>query len=58
MPFDAYADNRETGAFIVIDRINNRTIGAGMICPPSGDTAKDHWNEMPHGQFLTSAVRR
>ncbi|HTK96949.1 MAG TPA: sulfate adenylyltransferase subunit CysN [Pseudomonadales bacterium] len=53
VPFDAYADNRETGAFIVIDRISNRTIGAGMICPPSGDTAKDHWNEMPHGQFLT-----
>ena len=49
--FDAYADNRETGAFIVIDRINNRTIGAGMICPPSGSAAKDHWNELPHGQF-------
>ena len=45
MPFDAYADNRETGAFIVIDRINNRTIGAGMICPPSGTRAKDHWDE-------------
>ena len=38
--FDAYADNRETGAFIVIDRINNRTIGAGMICPPSGSAGK------------------
>ncbi len=51
VPFDAYADNRETGAFIVIDRINNRTIGAGMICPPSGTAAKDHWDETPHGQF-------
>ena len=51
VPFDAYDDNRETGAFIVIDRINNRTIGAGMICPPSGAAAKDHWDETPHGLF-------
>jgi bifunctional enzyme CysN/CysC len=47
--FDAYADNRETGAFIVIDRIDNRTIGAGMICPPHGTVARDHWDEAPHG---------
>ena len=29
--FDAYADNPETGAFILIDRISNNTVGAGMI---------------------------
>src|ERR1700730_11964915 len=29
--FDPYADNRKTGAFIVVDRYSNRTIGAGMI---------------------------
>jgi bifunctional enzyme CysN/CysC len=29
--FDSYADNRKSGAFIVIDRFTNRTIGAGMI---------------------------
>jgi len=29
--FDAYADNRETGAFILVDRFNNQTVGAGMI---------------------------
>jgi bifunctional enzyme CysN/CysC len=50
--FDPYEDNRETGAFIVIDRISNRTIGAGMICQPSGTAATDHWDERPHGQFL------
>ena len=31
IPFDAYARNRKTGAFVVVDRLNNRTIGAGMI---------------------------
>lgn len=29
--FDAYKRNRTTGAFIVIDRLTNATIGAGMI---------------------------
>jgi sulfate adenylyltransferase subunit 1 len=28
---DAYADNRATGAFIVIDESTNNTVGAGMI---------------------------
>jgi bifunctional enzyme CysN/CysC len=29
--FDSYADNRATGAFILIDRFSNETAGAGMI---------------------------
>jgi bifunctional enzyme CysN/CysC len=29
--FDPYAENRETGAFILIDRFTNATVGAGMI---------------------------
>jgi bifunctional enzyme CysN/CysC len=29
--FDAYGDNRRTGAFILIDRFTNATAGAGMI---------------------------
>ena len=31
VPFDAYADNRATGAFILIDRYSNETVAAGMI---------------------------
>jgi bifunctional enzyme CysN/CysC len=31
VPFEAYADNRELGGFILIDRISNRTVGAGML---------------------------
>jgi bifunctional enzyme CysN/CysC len=29
--FDAYADNRDSGAFILIDRYSNETVAAGMI---------------------------
>ena len=29
--FDSYADNRDTGSFILIDRASNNTVGAGML---------------------------
>jgi bifunctional enzyme CysN/CysC len=31
LPFDSYADNRDTGAFILIDRYSNETVAAGMV---------------------------
>jgi bifunctional enzyme CysN/CysC len=31
IPFDEYTANRETGGFVLIDRLSNRTAGAGMI---------------------------
>jgi bifunctional enzyme CysN/CysC len=31
IPFDPYTENRETGSFILIDRLNNDTVGAGLI---------------------------
>lgn len=33
--FDAYTRCKETGAFIVIDRLSNITVGAGMIVGPA-----------------------
>ncbi|MGQ7274335.1 sulfate adenylyltransferase subunit CysN [Marinobacter sp. V034] len=36
--FDAYPRNRATGAFIVIDRLTNVTIGAGMISGLANDS--------------------
>jgi bifunctional enzyme CysN/CysC len=29
--FDPYAENRDTGGFILIDRLTNETVGAGML---------------------------
>lgn len=44
--FDAYRRNRSTGAFIVIDRISNATVAAGMILDKSGDdTGKSVWDD-------------
>jgi bifunctional enzyme CysN/CysC len=31
VPFDAYKDNHQIGAFILVDRFSNETVGVGMI---------------------------
>ncbi|ATQ41151.1 sulfate adenylyltransferase subunit CysN [Caulobacter mirabilis] len=31
IPFEAYEESRDLGGFILIDRLSNRTVGAGMI---------------------------
>ena len=38
--FDSYKMNRSTGAFIIIDRLSNITIGAGMIVDAQKDDQK------------------
>jgi sulfate adenylyltransferase large subunit len=39
--FDAYKKNRATGAFIIIDRSTNVTVGAGMIVGAADETSSD-----------------
>jgi bifunctional enzyme CysN/CysC len=51
--FDAYKRNRTTGAFIVIDRLTNATVAAGMILDrATGDGQKDHWDDEPVSTHL------
>jgi bifunctional enzyme CysN/CysC len=44
--FDAYGDNRVTGAFILIDRMTNATAGAGMILHPLRRASNVHWQAL------------
>ncbi|MEM7474272.1 MAG: sulfate adenylyltransferase subunit CysN [Planctomycetota bacterium] len=39
--FDAYRRNRSTGAFIVVDRISNVTVAAGMITAREAETTEN-----------------
>ncbi|MEL6105884.1 MAG: sulfate adenylyltransferase subunit CysN [Planctomycetota bacterium] len=59
--FDAYRRNRASGAFIVIDRITNATVAAGMILDKAGDGARSVWDDdeaqsQTHGTTSVSAV--
>lgn len=38
--FDSYRENRYTGAFILIDRVSNNTVAAGMIEMGSGEQSE------------------
>ena len=44
--FDSYKDNRRTGAFILIDRRTNATIGAGMIDFSLRRAKNVHWQDL------------
>ncbi len=55
--FDAYRRNRSTGAFIVIDRITNVTVAAGMIMDRrTSDDRSDHWDDGLHSESLSSEI--
>jgi bifunctional enzyme CysN/CysC len=41
--FDPYADNPDMGGFILIDRITNATVGAGMIAYALRRSQNIHW---------------
>jgi bifunctional enzyme CysN/CysC len=43
--FDAYRDNRDTGGFILIDRISNTTVAAGMLSAARRRAANIHWQD-------------
>lgn len=46
--FDSYKRNRSTGAFILIDRLTNGTVGAGMILDRTQDGgSQDLWDSEP-----------
>jgi bifunctional enzyme CysN/CysC len=47
--FDAYRRNRTTGGFIMIDRLTNATVAAGMILDrePADGSRIAHWEDEP-----------
>ncbi|NWL78068.1 adenylyl-sulfate kinase [Pseudomonas taiwanensis] len=41
--FDPYGENRDTGGFIIIDRLSNQTVGAGMLHFALRRAQNVHW---------------
>jgi bifunctional enzyme CysN/CysC len=46
LAFDPYAQNRDTGGFILIDRISNNTVGAGMLMAALRPAQNVHWQAL------------
>lgn len=51
--FDGYRGNHGTGSFIIIDRISNITVAAGMILQRSAGEKHDHWDDEARGSLHT-----
>ncbi|WP_448208688.1 adenylyl-sulfate kinase [Azospirillum sp. sgz302134] len=58
LAFDAYAANRHTGSFILVDRFSNRTVGAGMILHPLRRAANLHRQELAVSAAERAAIKR
>jgi bifunctional enzyme CysN/CysC len=44
--FDPYESNKRTGAFIIIDRVTNHTLGAGMVTFALRRGSNIHWQQL------------
>jgi bifunctional enzyme CysN/CysC len=55
--FDPYAVNRDTGAFILIDRFTNETAGAGMIAFGLRRASNIHWQALTVGRPQRAALK-
>ena len=56
--FDPYEDNRKTGAFIIIDRFTNHTVGAGMIAFGLRRGTNIHWQPLLIGKAERAALNK
>lgn len=55
--FDSYADNRDTGSFILIDRFTNATIAAGMIDFGLRRATNVHWQALDVNKMLRGEAK-
>ncbi len=55
--FDPYAANRDTGAFILIDRQTNETAGAGMIAFGLRRASNIHWQALTVSREERAALK-
>ena len=57
IPFARYLDSRRLGAFILIDRVSNDTVGAGMIEFALRRAANIHWQTLAVNQLARAALK-
>jgi bifunctional enzyme CysN/CysC len=50
IPFEPYTDSRTLGSFILIDRINNETVGMGLINFALRRATNIHWQKLSIGR--------
>jgi bifunctional enzyme CysN/CysC len=57
LAFDPYAENRDTGGFILIDRFSNNTVGAGMIDFGLRRATNVHWQALDVNKSARASLK-
>jgi bifunctional enzyme CysN/CysC len=57
VPYDRYVDNRDMGGFIVIDRMTNATVGAGLLHFALRRADNVHWQAVEINQNARAALK-
>jgi bifunctional enzyme CysN/CysC len=55
--FDPYTENRDTGGFILIDRLTNATVGAGLIHFALRRSQNIHWQALDVNKGARAALK-
>ncbi|NLG78154.1 MAG: sulfate adenylyltransferase subunit CysN [Xanthomonadaceae bacterium] len=55
--FDPYVDNREMGGFILIDKLSNDTVGAGLLSFALRRAENIHWQALDVNKQARSALK-
>jgi len=58
VPFDPYADNRDTGGFILIDRMTNVTVGCGMVDFGLRRASNISWQQLEVDKAARAVLKR
>jgi bifunctional enzyme CysN/CysC len=58
LTFDSYQENRDTGGFILIDRLSNNTVGAGLIHFALRRADNIHWQALDVNREASRAAQK
>ena len=57
IPFDPYEAHRETGGFVLVDRLSNHTVGAGLLHFALRRSENVHWQAMEVDRGARAALK-
>jgi bifunctional enzyme CysN/CysC len=55
--FDPYTENRETGGFILVDKLSYNTVGAGMLKSPLREATNIQWQAIDVDRNARAAIK-
>ncbi len=58
VPYDSYAQNRDMGGFVIIDRLTNATVGVGLLSFSLRRSQNVHWQALEVDAEARSSIKQ